>query len=83
MICKHESIKIPNHNFYLKQLIWSSHRGTAKTNPTGTMRWRVPPLASLSGLRIGIAVSCGVGCRCNLDPVLLWLWYRLAATALT
>jgi len=26
-------------------------------------------------------VSCGVGCRCGLDPVLLWLWCRLAATA--
>jgi len=26
-------------------------------------------------------VSCGVGCRCGLDPALLWLWRRLAATA--
>ena len=24
-------------------------------------------------------MSCGVGCRCGLDPVLLWLW--LVATA--
>ena len=24
---------------------------------------------------------CGVGCRCSLDLVLLWLWRRLAATA--
>ena len=23
--------------------------------------------------------SCGVGCRCSSDPVLLWLWCRLAA----
>ena len=29
-----------------------------------------------------IAVSCGVGCRCGLDPTLLWLWSRLVATAL-
>ena len=29
----------------------------------------------------GIAVSCGVGRRCSLDPVLLWLWCRPAATA--
>ena len=29
-----------------------------------------------------IAVNCGVGCRCGSDPVLLWLWRRLAATAL-
>ena len=26
-----------------------------------------------------LAVSCGVGCRCSLDPELLW--HRLAATA--
>ena len=27
-------------------------------------------------------MSCGVGCRRSSDPVLLWLWCRLAATAL-
>ena len=27
-------------------------------------------------------MSCGVGHRCNSDPMLLWLWCRLAATAL-
>ena len=27
-------------------------------------------------------MSCGVGHRCSLDPALLWLWGRLAATAL-
>ena len=29
-------------------------------------------------------MKCGVGrrCRCSLDPALLWLWCRLAATAL-
>ena len=26
-------------------------------------------------------MSCGVGCICGSDPVLLWLWRRLAATA--
>ena len=26
-------------------------------------------------------MSCGVGRRCGLDLVLLWLWYRLAAIA--
>ena len=26
-------------------------------------------------------MSCGVGHRCSLDPALLWLWHRLAATA--
>ena len=24
---------------------------------------------------------CGVGCRGGSDPVLLWLWHKLAATA--
>ena len=27
-------------------------------------------------------MSCGVGCRRGSDPVLLWLWHRLVATAL-
>ena len=27
-------------------------------------------------------MSCGVGHRCGLDLALLWLWCRLAATAL-
>ena len=27
-------------------------------------------------------MSCGVGRRLSLDPVLLWLWRRLAAVAL-
>jgi len=26
-------------------------------------------------------MSCGVGCRRGLDPALLWLWRRQAATA--
>ena len=29
----------------------------------------------------GVAVSCGVGHRHGLDPVLLWLWRRPVATA--
>ena len=28
-------------------------------------------------------MSCGVGCRRGWDLALLWLWHRLAATALT
>ena len=27
-------------------------------------------------------MSCGIGPRRGLDPALLWLWRRLAATAL-
>ena len=46
------------------------------------MRMQVQSLTSLSGLRSGVAVSCGVGCRCSSDPALLWLWHRPAAVAL-
>ena len=31
----------------------------------------------------GVAVSCGVGCRCGSDPALLWLWHGLVAAAPT
>ena len=41
----------------------------------------IPDLALL-GWGSGIAVSCGVGHRCGSNPVFLWLWCRLAATAL-
>ena len=27
-------------------------------------------------------MSCGVGCRCGLDPALLWMWFRPSAEAL-
>ena len=27
-------------------------------------------------------MSCGIGCRCDSDPQLLWLWYRPADVAL-
>ena len=30
----------------------------------------------------GVAVSSGVGCRSGSDPTLLWLWCRLAGSAL-
>ena len=26
-------------------------------------------------------MSCGVVCKCSSDPALLWLWWRLVATA--
>ena len=29
----------------------------------------------------GVAMSSGIGRRCGSDPKLLWLWHRLAATA--
>ena len=37
-------------------------------------------LALLSGS--GVAVTCGVGCRCDSHLALLWLWHRLSAAAL-
>ena len=30
-----------------------------------------------------VAMSCGVGRRCGLDPTLPWLWHGPAATAPT
>ena len=44
--------------------------------------FRVQSLALLSGWGSGVAVSCDVGRRPGLDPELLWLWCRPAATAL-
>ena len=43
------------------------------------MRMQVCSLALLSGP--GITMSCGVGCRCVLDPALPWLWHRPVAIA--
>ena len=47
----------------------------------GTVRLQVRSLAPLSGLRISVAVSCGVGHRHGSDPTLLWLWCKPAAPA--
>ena len=38
----------------------------------------IPGLAQWVKDPAGIAVSCGVGCRCGLDPALLWLWLAAA-----
>ena len=45
----------------------------------------IQSLASLSGLRIHVAVSCGVGHRHGSDPalLLLWLWLWPVAAAPT
>ena len=45
------------------------------------MRTQVQSPALLSGWGSSIAMNRGVGCRHGLDPVLLWLWRRRAATA--
>ena len=51
-----------------------------KTNPTRDheVGGLIPGLAQ----RSGVAVSLGVGHRHSSDPVLLWLWCKLAAVAL-
>ena len=51
------------------------------TNPTSIREdaGSIPGLAQWVGIRI--AMSCGVGHRCALDPALLWLWRRLVASA--
>ena len=33
------------------------------------------------GYGSGVSMSCGIGHRWGLDPVLLWLWCRLPAAA--
>ena len=45
------------------------------------MRLGFDPWPCSVGWGYGIAVSCGVGCRCSSDPELLWLWCRPAAAA--
>ena len=47
----------------------------------GTTWLRVRSLASLSGLRSGVAMSRGVGPKRGSDLALLWLWRSSAATA--
>ena len=54
-----------------------------ETHPTRNHEVAGSTLALLSGLGSGVAVSCGVGRRRGLDPTLLWLWCRPAATALS
>ena len=50
-------------------LLWLSRLRTWLVS----MRMPVHSLALISGLRIQIATSCSVVCRCGLDPELLWL----------
>ena len=63
-------------------LLWPSGLQTQLVS----MRTQVRSLTLINWLGgSDIAVSCGVGHRCSLDPMLWlpWLWYRLEAVALT
>ena len=50
-------------------------------NPTRNHEVGGYPWPYSVGSAFSVSVSCGVGRRRGLDPVLLWLWRRLAATA--
>ena len=51
------------------------------TNLTSIMRTQVPPLASLSGLRIWHCQELRCRYQMLLTPPLLWLWHRVVAAA--
>ena len=46
-------------------------------------RCRFDPWACSVGWNLAFALICGVGHRLGLDPVLLWVWHRPAAVALS
>ena len=59
----------------------SSHHGSAENDLTSIIDNEELLKHLLSELRIGIATSRSAVHRYGLDPVLLWLWCRLAAVA--
>ena len=58
----------------------SSHWGIAETNPTN-IHEDVGLIPGLKGGGPSVAMSCGISYIRGSDPMLLWLWYRLAAVA--
>ena len=58
----------------------NSYCGAVEMNPL-SIHEDVGLIPGPVGRGSGIAMSCGVGHGCGSDPVLLWLWSRLAATA--
>ena len=76
-IAKENSLNRNNKNAkkipYIKSEIWSSHCGSAVTNLTSIHEDGDSILGPTQQITDSVAVSCGVGCRHSLDPVLLWL----------
>ena len=66
--------------------VWLIRRHMLKTGIWGVpiMAQQLTNLTNIHedvGSTSSIAVSCGLSRRCGLDPELLWLWHRPAATA--
>ena len=70
-------------SIYIKSISRRSRHGSVETNLTIIHEdaGSIPGLAQRVKAS-GVAVSCGVGCRCGSDLALLWLWRRPVATAL-
>ena len=66
-----------------KQPCWSSCYGTAEMNPASIQEDAGLILGLTQWVKdLALCMSCGVGHRCDSDPVLPWLWCRPAAAAL-
>ena len=66
-----------------KSFLGSSYSGSEETNLTGIHEGHMfNPWPLSVGEGSGVATSCSVGCRGNLDLLWLWLWCRPAAVVL-
>ena len=63
------------------KIIWSrsSHCGTVETNPISIHEDAGMTPSLTQYVKDHIALSCGIGHRCGLDPMLLWLWLASVA----
>ena len=65
-----------------KELLRKSCCGSVVTNPTSIQEDTSSTPGPTQWVKSSsTAVSCGVGCRCSLDPVLLWLWRKPGAAS--
>ena len=71
--------KCPSTEEWLQKMWYrSACHGSAETHLTSVHE----DTGLIPGLDQWVAMSYGLFCRGGLDPALLWLWCRLAATAL-